>query len=123
MCRLPTRRAYGLIELLIVLALAVLLIGFLFAAEVRVRENAQRMTTIDNLKQCTLAVHNFHDIYRRMPDAYAPGGAYPNADKTFWFHLLQFMDQENVYKADSADTAVVDGYGSPDDPYNTDRKG
>lgn len=118
-----SRRAFGLIELLVIIAIIALLIAFLVPAFGKVREAANRVSTVNNLKMAGLAVHNYHDTYRRMPDAYAPGGQYPNADKTLWFHLLPYLEQDNAYNADSADAAVVEPYCSPDDPYNTDRKG
>lgn len=117
-----SRRAFGLIELLVIIAIIALLIAFLLPAAGKVREAANRVSTMNNLKMAGLAVHSYHDAYRRLPDAYAPLPN-QNADKTLWFQLLPYLEQENVFNADNADAAVVEPYCSPDDPYNTDRKG
>jgi prepilin-type N-terminal cleavage/methylation domain-containing protein len=117
------RRAFGLIELLIVIAIIAILVALLIPALQRVREAASRSQTTNNLRQCLLAVHNYHDTYRQMPDGLNSGGAYPNVDKTLWFHLLPYIEQDNVYKNDNADNVVVPTYVAVDDPYNVDQKG
>jgi prepilin-type N-terminal cleavage/methylation domain-containing protein len=120
---MSNRRAFGLIELLVVIAIIAILIALLVPAVQKVREAAARTQSNNNLKQCALAVHNYHDTYRKMPDAFAPGGIYPNANKTLWFHLLPYVEADNVYKKDNADTAVIPAYNAPIDPYNTNHIG
>ncbi len=120
---MSNRRAFGLIELLVVIAILAILLALLIPAMQRVREAANRTNTINNMKQCALAVHNYHDTYRRMPDAYNTGGIYANADKTIWFHLLPYVEFDNVYKQDTADASVVTSFQATDDPYNVDQKG
>lgn len=120
---MSNRRAFGLIELLVVIAILAILLALLIPAMQRVREAANRTNTINNMKQCGLAVHNYHDTYRRMPDAYNTGGIYANADKTLWFHLLPYVEADNVYKQDAADASAIRPYLATDDPYNVDPKG
>jgi len=116
------RRAFTLIELLVVIAIIAILIALLVPAVQKVREAAARTQTNNNLKQCALAVHNYHDTFRRMPDAANSGGAYATLWRTLWFHLLPYVEADNVYKA-NVHNAVVPAFNAPSDPYNADPAG
>jgi prepilin-type N-terminal cleavage/methylation domain-containing protein len=122
------RRGFTLIELLVVIAIIAILIALLVPAVQKVREAAARTQTNNNLKQCGLAVHNYHDTYRRMPDAFALGGIYSatGAEKSMWFHLLPYVEADNIYKSSTAaiqQNSVVPSYNAPSDPYNSDNSG
>ncbi len=120
------RRGFTLIELLVVIAIIAILIALLVPAVQKVREAAARTQTNNNLKQCALAVHNYHDTYRRMPDAFSTGGIYSTVKMSMWFHLLPYVESDNIYKNATAAIqmgSVVPSYNAPSDPYNSDNAG
>jgi prepilin-type N-terminal cleavage/methylation domain-containing protein/prepilin-type processing-associated H-X9-DG protein len=98
-----TRHAFTLVELLVVIAIIGVLVALLLPAVQAAREAARRTQCGNNLKQLTLALHNYHDTYQSF--VYRRGGTQvPNTNDgsnrgrlSGFIPLLPFIEQKAMY--------------------------
>lgn len=93
--RSPRRRAFTLIELLVVIAIIAVLIALLLPAVQQAREAARRAQCTNNLKQLTLALHNYHDVYNVFPPSSVGGGSGAHG---IWIRTSSFFEQGNLFE-------------------------
>ncbi len=87
------RRAFGLVELLVVVAILAILAALLVPAVQRVRIAAARTQCINNLKMIALASHNYHDVNGRFPPGYCT-----NTGAGVLMYLLPYIDETPTYQ-------------------------
>ncbi|MCH2182712.1 MAG: DUF1559 domain-containing protein [Mariniblastus sp.] len=104
----PIRKGFTLVELLVVIAIIGILIGMLLPAVQQVREAARRTQCANNIKNITLAIHNYigDDTKGWLPpgarnDYVDAAGATDEASwKTCWSwgtFILPKLEQQNLY--------------------------
>ena len=98
---LRKRRGFTLIELLVVIAIIAILIALLLPAVQQAREAARRTQCKNNCKQVGLALHNYHDVFKRFPPAaiygYWNGTANQAYHHTWVTAVLPYLDQTALY--------------------------
>jgi len=100
--RSHVRRAFTLVELLVVIAIIGILVALLLPAIQAAREAARRTQCVNNLKQIGVALHNFHDTYKKFP----VGQTDDDGDNiSFRAYLLPFIEQQSLW-----DQLVSGGY-------------
>jgi hypothetical protein len=108
------RRGMTLAAVVVAVFLGLILLGVLLMALSKFHDARRRVQTNNNLKECALAVHGFHDSYKRFPDAFDSHRDQPK-NVSLWTHLLPFVDKDNVYRSGVVD-AVIPAYLAPADP-------
>jgi prepilin-type N-terminal cleavage/methylation domain-containing protein len=94
-----SRPAFTLFELLVVVAIIAILLGLLLPATQRVREAAARTQCQNNLKQISLAVHNYAGTYNsKLPALYGAPATAKTLPQSFFFTILPFIEQDAMYK-------------------------
>ena len=106
------RRAFTLIEILVVIAIIAILIGLLLPAIQKVREAGARMTCQSNMKQVALAIHSYHEVNKSFPtyngvDTLSSSTAQsgnPHAVYGSWIvHILPYLEQAPLYNTIAAE--------------------
>jgi prepilin-type N-terminal cleavage/methylation domain-containing protein/prepilin-type processing-associated H-X9-DG protein len=110
------RPAFSLVELLVVVTVVGLALGFLLPALVRSREAANRVNCCNNLRQISLALVNYHEHARCLPPGVVdPAGPIHNESDGMhlgWVaQLLPYLEQWSVQE-------LIDTSVSAYDPVN-----
>ena len=89
-----SRRAFTLVELLVVIAIIGVLIGLLLPAMQSARESARRTQCMNNLRQVGLALTSYHNVYSTFPR-----GGWPatSANLSWGASILPQLEGANVY--------------------------
>jgi prepilin-type N-terminal cleavage/methylation domain-containing protein len=106
----PPRRKPGftLVELLVVIAIIAMLVALLLPAVQAAREAARRASCINNMRQATLAMHNYESANNTLPN-----GAYSCCWGTWIVDVLPFFEEAGLESQ-----YVHEGkYDSPDASY------
>ena len=95
-CASLRRPAFTLVELLVVIAIIGVLVALLLPAVQAAREAARRTQCVNNLKQITLALHNYHDVHKAFvarSNGTTPGAPYNSGRRAGFVSLLPFYEQ------------------------------
>jgi len=106
---LRCRGGFTLVELLVVIAIIGVLVALLLPAVQAAREASRRTQCTNQMRQFTLACHNFHDVNGRLPigsqgrDPTDPSWAYPAATAATWKprtpimpYLMAYIEQTAI---------------------------
>ena len=89
--RYQKTKGFTLVELLVVIAIVGILIALLLPAVQAAREAARRSQCSNNLKQIGIALHNYHDTFKKFPYGWGNRG-------TGWsLHILPFAELGAIY--------------------------
>jgi prepilin-type N-terminal cleavage/methylation domain-containing protein/prepilin-type processing-associated H-X9-DG protein len=122
------RRAFTLVELLVVITIIGILIALLLPAVQAAREAARRSQCVNNMKQQGLAFHNHHAAKGAFPSGGAGTSWWnnngpPPSGETWghsqWVSLLPYLEQSAMYSQwkwgmeTTPPTGINSGWGAP----------
>jgi prepilin-type N-terminal cleavage/methylation domain-containing protein len=118
-------RAFTLVELLVVIAIIGILVALLLPAVQAAREAARRAQCVNNIRQFGIAVQNYHDAQKHLPQyhaaivppgspsgtTYASSAGWQWAGVTWTVLLLPYMEEQTLY--DQFDRTKSMTYNTP----------
>ena len=109
-----SRRAFTLVELIVVIAILAVLIGLLIPAVQQVRNAAARMSCQNKMKQIGIALHTYHDTHRHLPSGCSvQEGKHPEPYMSWLTRLLPYLEQESLWKKAIETYKVQSSYQLP----------
>lgn len=93
----PLQRGFTLVELLVVIAIIGILVALLLPAVQAAREAARRTQCMSNLKQCALALINYHSTYNEFPLGMEMSPALDVTQSTFFVKILPYVEEAAIY--------------------------
>jgi prepilin-type N-terminal cleavage/methylation domain-containing protein len=104
-------RAFTLVELLVVIAIIGILVALLLPAVQAAREAARRAQCVNNIRQFGIAVQNYHDTQKHMPQyhaaivppgspsgtTYASNAGWQWAGVTWTVLLMPYMEEQALF--------------------------
>jgi prepilin-type N-terminal cleavage/methylation domain-containing protein len=116
------RRAFSLVELLVVVAVIGILIALLLPAIQAARESARRSTCMNHLKQLALAVQSYHDAHKALPSLFngvtakdGPRNGFSFGLDTFSWQtqILPLIEQQNLQNLFNNTASAIDPANQP----------
>lgn len=92
------RSGFTLIELLVTIAIVAVLVGMLLPAVQKIREAAAQVRCANNLRQVALASHGYHSTQGSLPPGLSSYSPDYKVFGTFFFHILPYVEQDNLYQ-------------------------
>ena len=105
-----TRRAFTLVELLVVTAMIGILLALLLPAVQQAREAARRTTCRNHLRQIGVALHGYHDVNRVLPYGW------DNRGRLWSALLLPYLEQSPLHDTLLAEEGGLGNWGATGGP-------
>ena len=113
-----SRRAFTLVEILVVIAIIAVLAALLFPVFSSVRRNARLTSCASNLHQVTLALHMYQQDWNKLPSEVRTAS---NRTISSWSPLISYLGDKSVIKCPYSEMppSMSYEYGYPTGPNNT----
>jgi prepilin-type processing-associated H-X9-DG protein/prepilin-type N-terminal cleavage/methylation domain-containing protein len=103
-----SRVGFTLVELLVVIAIIGVLIGLLLPAVQAARESARRTQCTNNLKQLGLALQNYHEARRQLPEGWLCNTADAETGVGWGWgsRILSYVEEESTFRGIDIKVAI-----------------